>query len=164
MQPFAGVQAARGQFSTLIAIMAATVGSVVGGAAWYGLGRWFGLDRLRRLADRHSRWLPITSAEVLRADAWFQRWGSLAILTGRALPGVRGVIYIPAGVAAMPLGRFLIWSSLGAAAWSSILFLAGYELNAHYEVGRRWLNPASDGFLMLCMVVCIVRVVRYRSG
>ena len=162
--PLAGFQAARGQFALLPAIFAATVGSAIGGAVWYGVGRWYGIDRLRRLADRHGRWLPMTSQEVMRADMWFRRWGPLAVLIGRTLPAVRGVICIPAGIAAMPLGRFLFWSTLGAASWSSLLVLAGYALNAHYDVIQRWLNPVSDGFLILCLGAYIVRVLRYRSG
>lgn len=162
--PLAGFQAARGQLDPVLAVIAATAGSVIGGVAWYGLGRWYGLERLQKLADSHGRWLPITSDEVIHADRWFKRWGALAVVVGRSLPGVRGVICIPAGIAAMPIGWFLLWSSLGAAAWSTLLILAGYALNAHYDTVQHWLNPVANGFLVLCVALYLFRVVRYRPA
>ena len=162
--PLAGFQAARGQFSPLMATLAATIGSSLGGAAWYGLGRVFGLERLKALADNHGRWLPFTSNEISRADRWFQSWGRFAICVGRTIPGVRGVICIPAGIAAMPVTRFWLWSSIGALLWSSALVMTGYALNAHYSAVQRWLNPIADGFLIVCGLLYLLRVIRYRPG
>ncbi len=160
--PLAGLQAARGQFQPVVVILAATAGSAVGGAVWYAIGRSYGLERLQRFVDRRGRWLPVTSAELGRADVWFKRWGWLAVLVGRALPGVRGVICIPAGVAAMPLSRFLLSSTVGAALWSALLIGAGYVLKAHYTVLEAWLNPAADAFVGLCLLVYAIRMWRRR--
>ena len=162
--PLAGFQAASGQFHPAAAILAGTVGSLVGGLAWYGLAYGLGLDRLQRVIDRHGRWLPITSQELHKSHGWFQRWGSLAVCVGRALPGVRGVICIPAGIARMPLLLFLACSTIGAAVWSTLLVFSGYVLQSHYEEVHRWLNPIADGFLLLCVAIYFVRVACYRPG
>ena len=160
--PLAGYQAAKGQFDPVVAIIAATFGSAMGGLAWYALGRWFGLDRFQVLADRAGRWLPVSRREIAEADAWFQRWGPVAVCLGRALPGVRGVICIPAGIAEMSMPRFLIWSSIGAFAWSDLLVSSGYALHDHYDAVQGWLNPVADGFLASCIGFYLFRVSRYR--
>jgi membrane protein DedA with SNARE-associated domain len=161
--PLAGFQAAQGQFYPVAAIILATLGSALGGLAWYAVGRWIGLERLRTLADGHGRWLPVTGEEVARANAWFQRCGPFAVCIGRAAPGVRGVICIPAGVARMPLVRFLIWSSLGAFAWSDLLISSGYALRADYRIVAQWVNPVSDGLVILCVALYLLRVLTYRK-
>ena len=162
--PLAGFQAARGQFDPVVVIIAATLGSAIGGAVWYGIGRWFGLQRLQRLATLGGRWSPFTIEEITTANVWFGRWGSLAVCVGRALPGVRGVICIPAGIARMPFLRYLIWSTIGTFAWSDLLVSSGYALHAHFGAVQQWLNPIADGFLILCGAFYLLRVIRYRAG
>ncbi|MGI8839275.1 MAG: DedA family protein [Caulobacteraceae bacterium] len=163
IMPMAGYEAAKGAFSPMAAILAGTVGSIVGGTVWYGIGRQLGLERLKRWADGGGRWITLSPDEVTRGHAWFQRWGPAAVCIGRALPGVRGVICIPAGIARMPFWPFLLWSSLGALIWTTLLVLAGYGLNAEYRLVEHWLNPVTDGFVALCLIVYAVRVARYRS-
>lgn len=97
--PLAGFTAFQGRYGLVEAIAWATAGSLVGALLLYGLGAAFGQARLARIADR----LPLTRAEdVHRAVAWFDRYGSAAILVGRVVPGVRSLISIP-GVDRMPL-------------------------------------------------------------
>lgn len=162
--PLAGYQAAKGQFEPVLAIIMATAGSSIGGFSWYMVGRWYGLGRLQALADKHGRWLPFTSREISKANAWFQRWGPLTVCVGRALPGVRGVICIPAGIAHMPAPRFLLWSTIGAFAWSDLLISSGYALQAHYDSIQRWLNPVVDGLLICGLALYLLRVVRFRKS
>jgi membrane protein DedA with SNARE-associated domain len=50
--PFAGYAAARGDFSVIGMILAATVGSVVGSLVLYGLAAWIGPERLHRFVER----------------------------------------------------------------------------------------------------------------
>jgi membrane protein DedA with SNARE-associated domain len=46
---------------------------------------------------------------------------------------VRALINYPAGVARMPVGRFLLFSALGSLPWNAALLLAGYLLGANYQ-------------------------------
>jgi membrane protein DedA with SNARE-associated domain len=158
--PFAGFEASRGAFSAVSAIGAGAAGSIIGGVAWYGIGRRFGLDRLRRLIERGGRWVAVTPEELDRAMRGFERWSGTAVFIGRMLPGVRALICIPAGIARMSFWRFLISSSLGATAWSALLVGAGLMLGAHYDVLERWLNPITDGLILLGLAIYIYRVVQ----
>ena len=104
--PLAGLEASRGAFGPYAAIAAATVGSIIGGLAWYYIGRRLGLERLQALASAGGRWMAVTPNEIAHADRWFKHWGAFAVCAGRALPGVRGVICVPAGVSHIRSGVF----------------------------------------------------------
>ncbi len=160
--PLAGFDAAKGQLNPVSAILAATFGSVLGGFGWYAVGRALGFSGFGSLAERHGRWLPMTRAEIDRAEHWFTRWGALAVLIGRAVPGVGGVICIPAGMARMGTALFLLASGPGALFWSALLVASGYVLQANFSSVDRWLNPISAGFAAVVAAIYLWRVVRYR--
>jgi membrane protein DedA with SNARE-associated domain len=104
----------------------------------------------------------MTRAEIDRAEHWFTRWGALAVLIGRAVPGVGGVICIPAGMARMGTALFLLASGPGALFWSALLVASGYVLQANFSSVDRWLNPISAGFAAVVAAIYLWRVVRYR--
>ena len=164
IMPLAGFVSTGAGLTWWGAVLAGTAGSVLGSLLWYGLGRWLGLARLERWTARHGRWLTLTPQEVRRADGWFRRWGPWAVGVGRCLPGVRGVVCIPAGIAAMPLGAFLLPCTLGSLAWCVLLVEAGRLLRAHYARVQGWLDPVGAGFLLLCAAAYLYRVAVFRPA
>jgi membrane protein DedA with SNARE-associated domain len=93
-----------------------------------------------------------------RAEAWFVRHGGKAVLIGRCVPVVRSLISVPAGIERMPMGRFLVYTTIGSAVWNSALVIAGYVLGAQWEdVGHYsdYLNYA----VYLVIAVVVVRFV-----
>src|SRR6218665_4037102 len=81
--PFAGFAAANGDLNFFGVLAAATVGAVVGMLPWYYAGRLFGLDRVRRLADRFGRVMTLSAEEIDVAVDWFRRFGPIIVLFGR---------------------------------------------------------------------------------
>lgn len=134
--PLAGFAAARGEMGLLEAIVCSTLGSIVGALALYGIGAWFGRDRLRRIIER----MPGVKVSGLdRAEHWFRRHGELAVLVGRMVPLVRSLVSIPAGLERMSLWRFTAYTALGSAAWNSLLIVAGYHLGTNWELVGEWI-------------------------
>jgi membrane protein DedA with SNARE-associated domain len=113
----------------LVVLLVATLGAVLGSLAGYLIGAWGG----RPLLDRWGRYVHIHPADLDRADAWFDRYGDWAVLLGRLVPLVRALINYPAGVARMPVARFLLFSALGSLPWNAALLLGGYLLGANYR-------------------------------
>ncbi|MBD0291240.1 MAG: DedA family protein, partial [Thermoleophilia bacterium] len=103
--------------STAWAFVAVSLAGFVGYLAGAVLGWAIGLYGGRPYLERHGRWLHVTPPKLDRAEAWFQRWGSWAVLVSRCLPVVRSFISIPAGVAQMPLPRYTLLTALGSAPW-----------------------------------------------
>jgi membrane protein DedA with SNARE-associated domain len=162
IMPFAGFVAARGELNVVGVVAAGVVGSLVGGLPWFYLARRWGADKLKRLADRHGRWLTVSRSEIERAERWFQRHGVVVLVLGRLVPGVRTLIAVPAGLAGMSLRRFILWSSVGSLLWTGLLTAAGYMLENRYERIVGVLDPAAKLVLVLMGVAYGVRVVRGR--
>ena len=159
--PLAGYTAAQGRGSLWVVAIAGTLGSAAGAVLWYYVGRWIGIDRLKRFAARHGRWLTLTPVEVDHVDRWFDRYGRRAVLFGRMVPGVRTLISVPAGVSGMPLGPFLVSTLAGSAIWTVILVLAGYELGERYSQVASVIEPISNAVLALAAIWYLWRVAMF---
>lgn len=160
--PFAGYAAARGGLSFWGAVVAGGAGSVLGAWAWYEGGRRVGEARLMAWAARRGRWLAVTPGELARALHWMRRHPAAALVIGRMLPGVRGVICIPAGVAGMARGAFLLWCSLGSFGWSLLLCSAGRLLAERYALVDRWINPTLTAAFAAMSALYVARVAALR--
>jgi membrane protein DedA with SNARE-associated domain len=161
IMPLAGYTAAQGNANIVLVILAGTIGSLAGGLFWYGVGRLIGEERLKRIADRHGRWLTLSRKDIDKADDWFDAYGHYAVLFGRLVPTVRTLISIPAGLSEMPLGRFLFFSSIGTAAWTALLALLGFALGSQYGRVGEWIDPISIGIVVLIAVIYVWRVVTF---
>ena len=71
----------------------------------------------------------IDEAKVKRAEDYFAEHGALSTFIGRLIPAVRQLISIPAGLSRMKLGTFVLYTTLGAGIWNSILAAIGYYLS-----------------------------------
>ena len=136
-----GFAAARGELSLAGIIIVAVLGTVVGNAFWYEIGRWFGLERLRPLIARYGKWFAIELEDMDRAERTLKKWGPVALCFGRMLPGIRTAISVPAGMVVIPRAVFYLWTAIGSAIWLSFLAIAGYLLEEHYDKVERWMEP-----------------------
>lgn len=140
--PAAGYLAGIGELGWWSTLWWATVGSVVGALALYGVGAMIGADRIGRLAAR----LPLMSAgDVDRARASFDRWRGPVVFWGRLIPGVRSLVSLPAGAQRMPFVRFTALTASGSAIWNAGLLGAGWWLGDRYGATAavsRWANIA----------------------
>ncbi len=160
IMPLAGFEAASGRLSFWAIVIAGTLGSMAGAVLWYAAGRVFGLARFMWLIDRYGFWLTISRDEADRALAWFARWGMMAVFVGRLVPGVRTLISVPAGLAAMPLPAFLAVTALGSFLWVMILALAGYLLEANYESVAHLIDPVTTIILVGLVATYLWRAFR----
>ena len=131
--PFAGFVASDGDANLLGMVLAATVGSMVGAYLLYGIAAAVGRERLHYLIAKHGRWARLSVTDLERAEAWFDRRASVALVVGRCVPVVRAVISFPAGINRMPLATFSLYTFLGSAIWNSGQILAGYLLRDRWE-------------------------------
>jgi len=116
-----------GEVGTLITaitilLIAAVLGNVVG--YWVGmrLSPWLFKPR-PGLVGR------IFSAKHLAdAHAFFERYGSKALVLGRFVPFVRTFVTMVAGAAGMTFRHFITWTGIGAVIWAVGVTLLGYFL------------------------------------
>jgi membrane protein DedA with SNARE-associated domain len=121
IMPFAGFLVAKGEMNFHLASLAGALGCAVGSAVAYGVGAWGG----RPFIERYGRYVLLRPKDVDRAESWFARYGDAAIFWSRLLPVVRTFISLPAGIARMPFGKFLVLSFLGSVPWCYFLVWIG---------------------------------------
>jgi membrane protein DedA with SNARE-associated domain len=127
----------RARWDFWVVVIVATLGNTVGSLIGYGIGAWGG----RPFLERWGRYLLIRPHELEIADRFFQRYGPATAFFSRLLPIVRTFISFPAGVARMPLAKFILYSTLGALPWSIVLVWAGVQLGGNWVEIRHALQP-----------------------
>ena len=96
-------------------------------------------------------------------NRWFDAHNEKAVLLGRLVPAIRTLISVPAGIFEMPLGKFLLYSTVGTIAWTALLTFAGYMLGNRYQLVETWVNPVSNVVVAAIVLIYIYRVARWRS-
>ncbi len=127
----AGFLAARGELTLhapaadlALAIAVGVAGSLAGAYFNYFLSRWLGEPFLRR----YGKWFFVKPEALDRAEEVFNRYGAVTTFVCRLIPVIRQLISIPAGLSGMPLGKFTLFTGLGAGIWTAILAATGYVL------------------------------------
>ncbi|HEU5242935.1 MAG TPA: DedA family protein [Gaiellaceae bacterium] len=109
--------------------LAGTLGYLAGALVGWGIGRYGG----RPLLERHGRWFHLSPKGLDRAEAWFDRWGNLAVFLGRITPVVRSFVSVAAGIFEMRLVPYTLLSLAGSAVWAFAFAGAGYGLGRSYR-------------------------------
>ncbi len=157
--PLAGFRARTGALNLWLTWPMATLGSVLGALALYGLGAWLGYDRLHALAGK--RWFFLTSQKDLdRGERIFHEHGGKMVLLGRCIPVIRSVVSIPAGIARMPLPRFLLLTTVGSGVWNALFIGLGYYLGQNWDRVQGWIGPVTYVVLGLVVVGVVWLMVR----
>lgn len=139
-------------------VLAGLLGTMVGSWAAYAVGRGGRLE----LFERHGHRVHMGPAQIDRADRWFQRYGEPAVLFGRLIPVVRAFVSLPAGIARMPLGRFTVFSLIGAIPWVLGLALAGHALGGDWKSVRKGFEYVDYVVVALVVIGVVYVVVRRR--
>jgi len=160
VMPLAGFMAAQGKLNLFYAVLAATLGSLIGALPWYLAGKYLGEPGLQRLARRSGGWLKISADDINQSRAWFNQHGGKAVMLCRAVPGVRTFISIPAGISGMPMLVFVFYTTLGAFIWEGILGGSGYVLGNRYYLVKQYLGPASNVVLAVLLVTVVTLLLR----
>lgn len=147
-----------GGFTLWGVTLVGAIGSVAGALVFYGLGYWFGEQRVRELIRRFGKWLLLTEDDFDTALAWFERYGEAVIFFGRMVPIVRSLVSIPAGIASMNLGLFNLYTAIGTALWSFLLSWAGYVLGKNWGLVMEWMGKYEKVVLVLSVVAIVVFV------
>jgi membrane protein DedA with SNARE-associated domain len=126
-----GVYAVRGQNSPVLVFLAVTVGSVLGSAINYGVGRLVA-DRIDRQPEGRL-FLGLSHARIIDIQQKMRHRGPVVILLNRFLPTFRAVLFVAAGAARMPFARVMALGAASAMAWNLLLLAVGYAVGGNAE-------------------------------
>lgn len=129
--PPAAYFAAGGHLNVWLVILAATLGADCGATINYFAGRYLGRPIIYRFANsRLGHMCLLNQQKVEQSEQYFNRHGIVATLTGRFIPVIRHLISIPAGMARMGYGKFLLFTTIGATLWHCVLAALGWYMQA----------------------------------
>jgi membrane protein DedA with SNARE-associated domain len=143
--PLATALAIEGRFHLWIIFAIGTLAQVLGGTAGYLIGRYGG----EPILERYGKYVLITQRDLKRVHRSFERYGNWLTLLGRCVPGVRGLIAYPAGIAEMRFSTFLIFTTIGSAAWTALWMYLGSLIGEHREIINQLAHQFSVVGLLL---------------
>ena len=158
--PFAGFVAQRGSESVVLMILAATVGSVGGALIMYWIAAVIGDERLHAFTRKFGKWVQIREVDLTRAEEWFDRHATSAVLLGRCVPLIRSVVSIPAGIRRMKLVPYIAYTFAGSLVWNILLIGAGALLGDNWERVGSYVGV----FQWVVIALVIAVIARFTFG
>jgi membrane protein DedA with SNARE-associated domain len=149
VMPPAGMLIASGQLTWFGVILSATIGSIVGSLIGYYMGKWGG----RPFVERFGKYLLLDKHDLDITENFFNKKGEATIFFCRFIPVVRHFISIPAGMGKMNLGKFILYTTIGAALWNTILTIAGFYLQKNWAIILKYREPIDLGVIVLLVLV-----------
>ena len=158
MIPAAYMVAETGEMSYPLVIMFGTIGALIGALINYFLAYWLGRPIVYAFANsRLGHICLIDAKKVEKAEQYFDKHGAASTLIGRMIPAIRQLISIPAGLARMNLLSFVLYTSIGAAVWNSIL--VGIGAAFHSTVDKETLIDTIAHYSHIIGIAAIIIVV-----
>ncbi|MBQ3539627.1 MAG: DedA family protein [Bacteroidaceae bacterium] len=169
--PAAYKAAVTGEMNVVLVVLFATLGANFGALINYYLAKWLGRPIVYKFANsRFGHICLIDEAKVQRAEEYFDKHGALSTFIGRLIPAVRQLISIPAGLARMSVGKFLIYTTLGAGIWNMVLATIGYYLSTvpGIETEEQLIAKVTEyshelGYIFIAVGVFIVGYLIYQG-
>ena len=153
--------------SFILVIVFATIGADLGALINYYLAKWVGRPIIYRFADsRIGHMCLIDRQKVEVAEEYFRKHGAASTIFGRLVPAVRQLISIPAGLAGMHVGKFLLYTTIGAGVWNTVLATIGWGIYEYtdykttQDVYKQAVQYSHEiGYVILALAVVAVAFI-----
>ena len=144
-----------------LVVLFGTLGAIIGALINYYLALWLGRPIIYKFADSKLGHLCLLSSEkIKKAEDYFNDHGKVSTFIGRLVPGIRQLISIPAGLAKMNLGSFILYTTLGAGIWNTILAFIGYLAHGQADLINKYSHELSVIVLALVGLSAIWFIVK----
>lgn len=104
------------------------IGSLLGSAGWFAIGRTLGEQRIERLVARFGKYIFFPLPTYRRLAASYRRNRFRVTAFGQTIPVARVYLGLPAGVLKLPAISFLTAAALGILVWNLPFLLLGFVL------------------------------------
>ena len=149
VMPPAGYLAWKGEMSLSLVLLSGIAGSLLGALFNY----WIAVKLGRPFLLKYGKYFFISPESIDKADKFFQKHGHVSTLVGRLLPVIRQYMSLPAGIARMPMKTFMLFTTIGAGAWVTVLTFAGYLLGEHQDMLKEYLHIITIACIGLAVLI-----------
>nr|WP_321291904.1 DedA family protein [uncultured Trichococcus sp.] len=158
---FGGFMTTTTELNIPLMIVAATIGAVIGAAILYGVGTLLDVERLDKIVDKYGNILRITHEDIHKADSWFDRYGFWTVFFCRFVPLIRSLISLPAGMANMNFGLFLLFTTIGTVIWNTVLIYLGAAVGSQWETIVHYMDIYSNIAYVILAIVGVAVIIWY---
>lgn len=156
---FAGFNVSEGNLTLFGIVAAGVLGNLVGSLIAYAVGYYGRIELLDR-----NRLIHINRRHLDAADRWFERHGPATVFFTRMLPIIRTFISLPAGIARMPLAKFIVYTLAGCIPWVLLLAIIGREVGDRWDQWKDYLHYLDYAVIAGIAVAIVYLLVRRRRG
>jgi membrane protein DedA with SNARE-associated domain len=149
--PLAGYWVYQGEMNLFGAIMAGSIGGVLGPLTLYALGRYGG----RVAILKFGKYFLIKEEHMDKSDQFFEKYGAAVAFLGRFVPGVRTAISIPCGIAKMSVWKFIIYTYLAMLPVTAVYVYLGYVLGPQWESAGEIFSQYAN-YLLIPIALLII--------
>lgn len=150
--------AASGSLSLAGLIVAGWLGAVVGDSSLFLIARKAGGRIQPQIEDARGNDKVRAALELMGENA------PLLIVAGRYVPGLRFAVNAMMGLSTMPFRRFLLWSTLGGALWSTYTCSLAYVIGTALEGYPLASVVISGAVTTIAITVILIVIVRRRRA
>jgi membrane protein DedA with SNARE-associated domain len=129
-----------------------SLGSTLGAIIIYFIALKVG----RRIVVKFGKYILLSESKLEKSEAWFEKYGKVAVLLGRLAPGIRELISIPAGLSRMNFIEFTLFTFIGSFLWSLSLTMIGYYLGNAWD---KFSLESSKAFHIISLIIIISLVL-----
>ncbi len=118
---FIGATSALPKSNYFLIVATVTIATLSGSTILFTLAKKFG----HKLLLKYGKYIKITPQKVAKMEKWFEKYGGLAIVIGRLIPGLRTITPAAAGLFDISYKTFWFYTTLAAFIWANIYYVIG---------------------------------------
>lgn len=154
---FGGFMTTYSELNIILMIIFATLGSLLGAIVLYYIGKILNKERLKKIVSgKIGKILRLKNSDIDKADQWFDTKGNKTVFFCRFVPIVRSLISIPAGMSEMPMGKFLLYTTVGSLIWNTVLIILGAIVGENWTSILNIFDTYSHIVAILLIIIFIV--------
>jgi len=159
----AGALAAHGELDVGVLFLLLAFAAILGNTVNYSIGHFIG-PRVFRAEGSGGRFDRLLNRQHLeRAHAFFEKYGGMAVVSGRFVPIVRTFVPFVAGAAAMTASTFVFYNIIGAVIWVTVCAGAGY-LFGNVPIIKENFSLVAIGIVIVSVLPMAIEFIRQRRA
>ncbi|MEK6840804.1 MAG: DedA family protein [Nanoarchaeota archaeon] len=160
----AGVLISQGKMSFFQVFLAGLLGSITGALINYYLAFHLGRRTVDLLVKKYEKFLFLNKKNLERTDVYFKKHGEITVFMGRLIPMARHLISLPAGFTKMNIGKFIIFTAIGAGIWTAVLTFVGYFFGSSANLELKLVTGGLLFFSILLLLAYFLRQKKKNKG
>ncbi|MCK9203646.1 MAG: DedA family protein [Bacteroidales bacterium] len=142
----------------LLLVLSVAVSAVCGNIAGFATGKYFG----KRLFQKKDTFF-FKQRHLEKSNAYYEKYGGIALIGGRFLPVIRTFVPILAGAIDMNFWKFTLYNITGAVLWSGTIIPIGYFIGKKFPTSLDHLEYIILGITLVTMTILIRGIIRMKK-